>query len=74
MLCRSFIMEGAAGIVNGPQLSIMSLPEAAALDGAPSPFAPEVVQGVEGERSFTNIELSFPSTLTEEFPVGFRFV
>ena len=73
MLRRGFIMEGAAGVVDGPQLSIMNLPEASALDGPPSPFAPEVVQGLEGERSFTSVEVAFTSTLTKEFPVCLRF-
>jgi len=67
-------MEGAAGVVNGSELSIMSLPKASALDGAPFPFAPKVVQGLEGEGAVAHIEVTFISRLPKEPPVRFGLI
>jgi hypothetical protein len=68
------IMEGAAGIINGSQLSIMDLPKASTLNGSPLPFAPNVVQGFEGEGAGAHIEVTFTSRLPKEFPVRFGLI
>ena len=74
MLRGGLLVKGAAGVVNGPQLSIVSLPQAPALDGAPTAFSPKVIQGFQGEGAFASVEVSFPAALARELPIGFGVV